>query len=242
MNSFSWKPQFETGLEIVDAQHHRLVDLINRYGELVASGQAVRSHAITALLGELAHYATHHFQDEEQLMRQLALDSRHYDHHKLAHEEFLQEVTRMQGAMTSTPEAENLLRFLTHWLAYHILGTDQAMANQIRAIRLGKSPTSAFDDDAARHRQAFKIRVIRRIADLIIAVGKNYFAAVARRRKRERRTNRNGVVGFAVAARAEIAAITQIALDHQEYLGETIAEIAREKAAIIHENTVEKVL
>ena len=147
MNSFSWKPQFETGLEIVDAQHHRLVDLINRYGELVASGQAVRSHAITALLGELAHYATHHFQDEEQLMRQLALDSRHYDHHKLAHEEFLQEVTRMQGAMTSTPEAENLLRFLTHWLAYHILGTDQAMANQIRAIRLGKSPTSAFDDD-----------------------------------------------------------------------------------------------
>lgn len=39
------------------------------------------------------------------------------------------------------------------------------------------------------------------------------------------------------AANAEIAAITRIDLDHQEYLGETIEEIAAEKAAIIHESS-----
>jgi putative two-component system response regulator len=148
MNSFPWNPQFETGLEIVDAQHHRLVDLTNRFGELIASGHAVHSHAIADLLRELAHYAMYHFQDEELLMRQVALDTRHYDRHKAAHDEFLREVTQMQGAMATTPDAENLLRLLTHWLAYHILGTDQSMARQIRAIRQGKVAAAAFDKDS----------------------------------------------------------------------------------------------
>ncbi|MBK9164359.1 MAG: hypothetical protein IPM21_10705 [Acidobacteria bacterium] len=38
-------------------------------------------------------------------------------------------------------------------------------------------------------------------------------------------------------ANAEIAAITQIDLDHQEYLGDTIEQIAAEKAAIIRQQT-----
>ena len=47
-------------------------------------------------------------------------------------------------------------------------------------------------------------------------------------------TGLGGRLDATTAANAEIAAITQIDLDHQEYLGNTIAEIAAEKAAIIH--------
>ncbi len=46
-------------------------------------------------------------------------------------------------------------------------------------------------------------------------------------------TGLGGRLDATTAANAEIAAITQIALDHQEYLGDTIEEIAAEKAAII---------
>jgi dihydrofolate synthase/folylpolyglutamate synthase len=46
-------------------------------------------------------------------------------------------------------------------------------------------------------------------------------------------TGLGGRLDSVTAAEAEIAAITQIALDHQEYLGNTIKEIAAEKAAII---------
>ncbi|MGQ0541375.1 MAG: bifunctional folylpolyglutamate synthase/dihydrofolate synthase [Blastocatellia bacterium] len=46
-------------------------------------------------------------------------------------------------------------------------------------------------------------------------------------------TGLGGRFDATTAANAEIAAITQIALDHQEYLGDTIEEIAAEKAAII---------
>jgi dihydrofolate synthase/folylpolyglutamate synthase len=47
-------------------------------------------------------------------------------------------------------------------------------------------------------------------------------------------TGLGGRLDATTAAGAGICAITQIALDHQEYLGETIEEIAAEKAAIIH--------
>ncbi len=50
-------------------------------------------------------------------------------------------------------------------------------------------------------------------------------------------TGLGGRLDATTAAKAEIAAITQIDLDHQEYLGDTIEEIAAEKAAIILEQT-----
>jgi dihydrofolate synthase/folylpolyglutamate synthase len=46
-------------------------------------------------------------------------------------------------------------------------------------------------------------------------------------------TGLGGRYDAVTAAKAEIAAITRIDLDHQEYLGDTIEEIAAEKAAII---------
>lgn len=46
-------------------------------------------------------------------------------------------------------------------------------------------------------------------------------------------TGLGGRLDATTAARAETVAITPIALDHQEYLGQTLAEIAAEKAAII---------
>lgn len=47
-------------------------------------------------------------------------------------------------------------------------------------------------------------------------------------------TGLGGRFDATTAANAEIVAITRIAVDHQEYLGRTLAEIAGEKAAVIH--------
>jgi dihydrofolate synthase / folylpolyglutamate synthase len=50
-------------------------------------------------------------------------------------------------------------------------------------------------------------------------------------------TGLGGRLDATTAANAEIAAITPIDLDHQEYLGDTIEQVAAEKAAIIHGGT-----
>ncbi|MBV9957523.1 MAG: hypothetical protein JO360_03845, partial [Acidobacteria bacterium] len=51
-------------------------------------------------------------------------------------------------------------------------------------------------------------------------------------------TGLGGRLDATTAAEAQVVAITPIALDHQEYLGETLAEIAFEKAAIIRPGVV----
>ncbi len=55
-------------------------------------------------------------------------------------------------------------------------------------------------------------------------------------------TGLGGRLDATTAANAEIAVITRIDLDHQEYLGGTIEEIAAEKAAIITERTYDVVI
>ncbi|MBC7899669.1 MAG: bifunctional folylpolyglutamate synthase/dihydrofolate synthase [Saprospiraceae bacterium] len=50
-------------------------------------------------------------------------------------------------------------------------------------------------------------------------------------------TGLGGRLDATTAANAEIVAITQIDYDHQEYLGDTLVEIAAEKAAIIRSDT-----
>lgn len=50
-------------------------------------------------------------------------------------------------------------------------------------------------------------------------------------------TGLGGRYDAVTAARAEVAAITKIALDHQEYLGGTIEDIAAEKAAVIRSDS-----
>src|SRR6516165_6997999 len=51
-------------------------------------------------------------------------------------------------------------------------------------------------------------------------------------------TGLGGRLDSTTAAQASIVAITPIGFDHQEYLGNTLAEIAAEKAAIIQEGAV----
>src|SRR5262249_60930620 len=46
-------------------------------------------------------------------------------------------------------------------------------------------------------------------------------------------TGLGGRLDLTTVARADTVGITPISIDHQEYLGETLAEIAAEKAAII---------
>ncbi len=146
MESFVWNDCYITGLSEVDRQHHHLIDVINRYGELLKRQEGALAEDIEAVFGELAAYAVYHFREEEQLMVSERVDARHIQRHRDEHAAFLQEVTRMHGtgAAEGQEAAESLLRFLTHWLAYHILGSDKAMAQQIAAIGSDTTPQDAY--------------------------------------------------------------------------------------------------
>lgn len=81
-------------------------------------------------------------------MRRAGIDARHFDQYLQVHGSFLQEVTRLgQTVLQRSDAAEPLLKFLISWLACHILGTDQSMARQLRAIESGQTPEAAYLDE-----------------------------------------------------------------------------------------------
>lgn len=148
LNSFKWDKNFETGLDDVDEQHQFLVGFINKYGELLSENN-ISLQGVQMALFELSRYAEFHFKEEENLMRQAGIYHQHLEHHIQIHHAFMSDVMTMQSFISeqNRESAEQLLNFLIHWLAYHILGIDQNMARQVRAIESGLSPQAAFEQE-----------------------------------------------------------------------------------------------
>jgi hemerythrin len=146
MAAFQWDDCFVTGLETVDEQHRELVKLINRFGDLLMQADGATQNEVDRVFEKLADYAQFHFQEEEAMMRSFNLDGRHVKNHCEEHAGFLQDVTHMHASTVNGDHegANRLLTYLTNWLAYHILGTDQTMAQLISAVEQGKSQHDAF--------------------------------------------------------------------------------------------------
>jgi two-component system, NtrC family, sensor kinase len=146
MQAFVWDQRFVTGIDIVDQQHHRLVDIINRLGEAMLAGDKMSEGQMQILFIELSGYAREHFSDEEQLMREAGLDPRHIDAHTSHHHQFVEQLASMWRARTAMKNpAETVLGFLSAWLAFHILGEDQSMARQLALVAAGESAVRAFE-------------------------------------------------------------------------------------------------
>jgi len=147
MKPFLWDKHFITSLEQVDDQHKKLIGLINDFGSLISTGDHVSKSSIDSLLNELTDYAKYHFETEEQMMRNINIDPRHLTQHCLDHQRFMKDISMMYSQLSNggAESAASLLEFLTHWLAYHILGTDQTMAKQINHIGDGVDPADAYN-------------------------------------------------------------------------------------------------
>jgi hemerythrin-like metal-binding protein len=148
MTFMVWNNHLETGIEIVDRQHRGLVDMLNQAAPLLAASSHESISDIRPLLDGLLDYAAIHFRTEEDMMAQLGMDPRASAHHHESHAYFAQQVSDMvqafatQGGLTG----DRLLSFLASWLVLHILGEDQAMARQVRALQAGASPAQAYDE------------------------------------------------------------------------------------------------
>jgi hemerythrin-like metal-binding protein len=151
MEAFVWDERFVTGIEIVDYQHHHLVDVVNEVGDMLLGGSQVTEGGLQNLFKGLADYAGQHFADEERLMAEAGLDPRHAEIHTRHHKEFVEQVVSMwKSRATMKNPAEVVHGFLTAWLTFHILSEDQNMARQIALVKAGQVPQIAFE---LEHRQ-----------------------------------------------------------------------------------------
>jgi hemerythrin len=149
MESFKWDSHFVTGIDQVDDQHRHLVDLINRFGNLIAENR-VDHDDVEQIFSELLEYSRYHFADEEALMRNAGIDPRHQKRHIDIHHKFVDEVLALRSEIASkqaSTSKQSLLTFLVNWLAFHILVIDMNMARQLAAIRGGMAPAEAYEKE-----------------------------------------------------------------------------------------------
>ncbi|MEN6437213.1 MAG: bacteriohemerythrin [Syntrophobacter sp.] len=145
-NLMNWNDNLLTGIEIIDREHRGIVDLINRVAPNLASMGNERMRDCEPLCEQLMAYATSHFKTEEDLMARYNVDSRVLSHHRESHSGFVEKVKDLAGRMAGGRgvTGSEFLSFLAGWLLSHILGEDQTMARQIRAIDSGLSPERAY--------------------------------------------------------------------------------------------------
>jgi hemerythrin-like metal-binding protein len=142
IEAFIWDNKFNTGVDVVDEQHRKLVDLINRLGSI--SGHLTSTKDLGDILTELANYTVYHFNTEEDLMKKYEVDAAHQDIHFKAHKHFTDQVMVAAKILMGSTDVNNqlvapLLKYLTNWLVQHILGSDTRMGKEILALQAGTS-------------------------------------------------------------------------------------------------------
>lgn len=152
MSLMRWSEDFVTGIEEIDQQHRGLLDLINEVAPLLALHTSAAPELVSHLLDRLNDYVSTHFVCEERLMASYRVDDRHRAQHSEIHAQFAERVGQLRERLNrGEPQSgSELLMFLARWLVHHILGEDQVLARQLRAIGKGTSPATAWDD-ATRH-------------------------------------------------------------------------------------------
>ena len=144
---FIWDRQFETGIAEIDEQHRKLVKLINELGRVLAFETDADSFikSLFLVFDELAEYVEYHFDFEENLMSQYHGIGEHEETHKLAHAEFVRNVSEARAAAKEHPAevTGRILTFLSKWLMNHIVGTDMQLAKRILALQSGMTEPEA---------------------------------------------------------------------------------------------------
>ncbi len=116
--------RMSTGVASVDAQHQELIRMLNRLHSACALGKG--KEELGGMVDFLAEYAQTHFKHEEGIMEEHQCPARAKN--KMAHQNFLQEFTRMLTAYKQQSQSTHLLlelkRMVSDWLVNHICGVD----------------------------------------------------------------------------------------------------------------------
>lgn len=144
INVFPWNEHFNTGIATIDEQHQKLVQLLNRLASHMAFHSDIQT--LDTIFQELADYAVYHFQSEEAIWHEYFQESTLETKHKEEHDNFISTVLTLKAgedihSVDST--VSEILAFLVHWLAAHMLEKDKYLALVVLAMQSGLSQEQA---------------------------------------------------------------------------------------------------
>jgi len=120
---FKWKDEYSVGIDSIDGQHKKLLNLINNLQTAVyfSTGEAFEQEA----LDDLVLYTKTHFSYEEGLMEQHGFPG--FEAHRKQHQQMIARVEEVLAQYQNDKDTamKNATIFLRDWLIKHINGTDK---------------------------------------------------------------------------------------------------------------------
>lgn len=118
-----WRDTYDTGVEAVDLEHRKLVELIEAMHTSIRDNEP--QETVEQVINEIAEYTQDHFKNEESLMQNEQYPE--LDEHKIEHRTLIEEVAVFKERLLNNfPDGrQDFYRFLREWLINHILDSDK---------------------------------------------------------------------------------------------------------------------
>jgi hemerythrin len=123
MALIQWNASLSVGVDEIDKQHQKLVQMINELHD--AMRQAKGASVLGPLVTSLIDYAGTHFKTEEKYFVRFAYPDAEV--HKKAHADFTAKVLDFKKRFEANTVglSMDVMNFLSDWLQSHIKGTDK---------------------------------------------------------------------------------------------------------------------
>lgn len=128
-----WVPDYNTGIDVIDDQHKRILDFINQIDEV--SDQTDRAQ-IKQVLDNIIDYTQSHFTFEESLQEEAGYKYR--VPHKRVHDLFIKRIEAYRDRFEQGQSIENELNeVLSKWLINHIQHDDADYVGAVKTNMIG---------------------------------------------------------------------------------------------------------
>jgi hemerythrin len=118
----AWNQSYSVGVDNLDQDHRKLVDMINKLHEAMTTGQS--NAVISPLISSLKEYSLTHFNNEETYMQQINYPN--LEDQKKQHDIFVNKIKEFESELLKGNKmlATRVIPFLSNWLFQHIMNED----------------------------------------------------------------------------------------------------------------------
>lgn len=129
---FEWNEKYELGIQEIDLQHKKLIGISNELYDVATKDDVNLKLTMSKILKNLTDYTVYHFTSEEDFMKKYGYEG--VPMHKIAHDNFVSEVTQQIKKLDSGSKEAVLLfyDYIANWILTHIAKADKIWANFVK--------------------------------------------------------------------------------------------------------------
>lgn len=143
MAFLKWSEKMSVGVPALDADHKKMVDLINGLSKTMTEGGS--ADEVRQAINALVDYARYHFEMEERLLKLTRYPA--LDDHLAIHKEMAEQINHFEALFKADPahfDVIELYDLMSRWLMQHILHEDKKYKDHlINALNKNKKRTAA---------------------------------------------------------------------------------------------------